>query len=115
MGDGGAGGARANNNVSVTSEANTETSSGSDIQTRVYGPQQFTEADVLACVKEAEEEQQQQHQQEIKQEMLVEEADKSKKHDEQDEEVGDNIESLKAKLRMLEDHTKCSKCMVSVF
>ncbi len=134
----------------VKSAANTSGSSDSSVKgdsvqnSVVYGPPQFTEADVLACVakcKEEEEEEEakkkegeEEHKLEarengIKKEMEDEEGEgkedsgeeKEKKNGEGDEVEGkeekrekspETVENLKAKLRAMEDSSKCSKCLV---
>ena len=102
------------NNTSLSS------SSESGIQSHVYGPPQFTDADVLQCMKDNEEKGE-----EIKKE--VEEEEEEKEEEEEEENNGDNkerkrkrsrkikeedVEGLKKKLKEMEENNKCSKCLV---
>ncbi len=106
---------------------NTSIDSGSsEVQNHVYGPPQFTEADVLACVKQQEEDGDKEERkdgdedEEAKENGIKKEVDDEEKDGEDDkvmdaegEEEGKDVEKLKAKLRAVEDSSKCSKCTVS--
>ena len=97
-------------------KANTSLSSASsssrDLQTHVYGPPQYTEADVLACVKESETKMEQDDEGEaktIKKEAEEEEGEEATKEEDEEKE---NVETLKAKLREMKGGNNCSKCKV---
>lgn len=102
------------NNTSLSS------SSESGIQSHVYGPPQFTDADVLQCMKDNEEQSEV-----IKKEVEEEEEnEEDEENEEQDEENKDrkrkrckkikeeDVEGLKKKLKEMEENNKCSKCLV---
>ena len=115
-------------------KANTTTNTGSDgdssrdLQLHVYGPPQFTEADVLACMKDEEENGSSLEEVRVKREATspfssddpAEAAKENIKQNrsedtdpDQAEEEEVKLETLKEKLKKLEDSSKCSKCLVS--
>ena len=86
----------------------------------VYGPPQFTEADVLACVAEQSEKASKNDSEEEKENSQVktEVEDEEMKNEDEENAPGDadedDVETLKAKVKKLEtNNKKCSKCMVS--
>ena len=79
---------------------------------RFYGPAQFTDADVLACMEEATDEDN------IKQEVKSPRSENDEQMDKKSDDLGkssekDEIYVLREKLKKLEDTNKCSKCLVS--
>jgi hypothetical protein len=111
-----------NNNKNNTSGNSSESSR--DLQLHVYGPPQFTEADVLASICEHEEALKQSDEEGIvKREVTSPDLSTSNNIDEHgiaadsDQQLLDNedvkMEDLKEKLKQFEDKSKCSKCLVS--
>lgn len=87
----------------------------------VYGPPQFTEADVLSCVAADEEkakedghkmeEEESEKENKVKKEVVENDEDGEKETNIPQEE-DENLEALKARVKKLEGNSKCSKCLV---
>ena len=109
-----------NNNNRERSNLSLSSSDASrDLQLHVYGPPQFSEADILTCMNQLEEEEEEmrrQHDGFIKTEArspdhrMKEESDEN--GDECDEGRKEDVETLKARLKQLEGSSRCSKCEV---
>ena len=117
---------RANTSLSSSSGGAANSSDAAVTASVIYGPPQFTEADVLACVasaapeaeraggggtgsggrseEEAAAEAEDSEKENVVKKELVEEEVEVEKED---------LEALKAKVRKLEENNKCSKCTVS--
>jgi hypothetical protein len=110
-----------NNNHRERSNMSLSSSDASrDLQLHVYGPPQFSEADVLTCMSQIEEEEESRRRNDdfIKVEAqspgrrMKEEAEEERDGcDEKNEEV----EKLRAKLKQLQGLARCSKCEVRTF
>ena len=113
-----------NRNMSLSSS-----DASRELQLHVYGPPQFSEADVLSCISQIEEEEEEETRRRetegfIKTEARSPDNDRMKEESEDIAEDGEegaegrrqemeDVEALKAKLKQLEGSTKCSKCVVS--
>ena len=115
---------RANTSLSSSSGGGANSSDAAVTASVIYGPPQFTEADVLACVasagavppeadraeraggrsEEAAAEAEDSEKENVVKKELVEDEVEQEKED---------VEALKAKVRKLEENNKCSKCTVS--
>ena len=111
-----------NNNNRERSNLSLSSSDASrDLQLHVYGPPQFSEADVLTCMSQLEEEADlKRNDNAIKMEaqspdLRMKEETFETDCDERRNEAAEDVETLKAKLRQMEGSAKCSKCDVSLF
>ena len=92
--------------------------SSRDLQLHVYGPPQFTEADVLACMNtpeenDNEEEKMEDKQSEADQESLIKREVNSPDPGMDDQEAKeDDREPQDIKKVIQQDRSKCSKCLV---
>ena len=117
----------ANNNNNNRDRSNLSLSSSDasrDLQLHVYGPPQFSEADILACMSQMEEEEEETRRQTddfIKTEVaspdsrMKEEREENGEECDEERKENEDVEKLKEKLKQLEGSTKCSKCVVSFF
>jgi len=96
------------NKANDSHSSSTAAESVAGARDHVYGPQQFTEADVLAAVSQNEENG-------VKKEVPDEDDSNEGKENEHvnAKEEEEDLEELKAKLKALEENNKCSKCLVS--
>lgn len=132
---------RKNSSLTSSSDGGGCGGNGANVTQLVYGPPQYTEADVLACVSsheaatsikkenadidddaEMEDDEDEKRPDEDAATTKSEKSeDKSDNEDEEEEERENDgnddedaaVEKLKAKLRRLERNNQCSKCMVS--
>lgn len=116
-----------NNNNNNRNSSMSSSDASRDLQLHVYGPPQFSEADVLACMVNVEEEEEDNRDVSGKayddgDYIKVETSSPCSEDDMDCEEGGrkrvdvdsdkEEVETLKAKLKKLESSSKCSKCMV---
>ena len=110
----------ANNNNNNRNSSMSSSDASRDLQLHVYGPPQFSEADVLACMINVDEDGHDDGDF-IKAEASSPCSDETLYKDEMDCDEGgrkrvdsekEEVETLKAKLKKLESSSKCSKCMV---
>ena len=118
---------RANTSLSSSSGGGANSSDAAVTASVIYGPPQFTEADVLACVASAaaaapaEAETRAERAGGRSEEEAAAEAEDSEKEnvvkkelvEDEVEQEKEDVEALKAKVRKLEENNKCSKCTVS--
>ena len=107
-----------NNNKNNNSGNLSSSESSRDLQLHVYGPPQFTEADVLACMNtpeenDNEEEKMEDKQSEADQESLIKREVNSPDPGMDDQEAKeDDREPQDIKKVIQQDRSKCSKCLV---
>ena len=107
-----------NNNKNNNSGNLSSSESSRDLQLHVYGPPQFTEADVLACMNTPEEndnedEKMEDKQSEADQESLIKREVNSPDPGMDDQEAKeDDREPQDIKKVIQQDRSKCSKCLV---
>ena len=116
---------RANTSLSSSSGGGANSSDAAVTASVIYGPPQFTEADVLACVASAaaapaEAERAERAGGRSEEEAAAEAEDSEKENvvkkelmEDEVEQEKEDVEALKAKVRKLEENNKCSKCTVS--
>ena len=116
-----------NNNKNNNSGNLSSSESSRDLQLHVYGPPQFTEADVLACMSNLEEmeKDKQQSQSElvnntedseslIKREVRSPDSPNDEELGKEDSKENQDVNESKEKVFSNQDRSKCSKCLVSM-
>ena len=115
-----------NNNKNNNSGNLSSSESSRDLQLHVYGPPQFTEADVLACMSNLEETTENKDNQSQQSELVNDDSESLIKREVRspdspnDEELGkedskenQDVNESKEKVFSNQDRSKCSKCLVS--